>query len=172
MLLVTLGTSPLSSAIKPNLIQVRSFSDEDGPSEGVLHSCSHIGGVRVDIQVVHVDISYPPSSLQWTLVPEVFLDFSSFRDLCSALRGSLAALSCEEKSRDEKNQGRPSAPGYPSLEPLHIHLMIIQRDWNLLNVNWDQWVDTRHENVRLVTLSRAAISYISGKKIENTTWAN
>ena len=126
---------------------------------------------RRSVGGAHVDIFYPASSPQWTLVPEVFLDFSSFRDLCSAPRGSLAALPCGEKSRDEKNQGRPSAPGYPSLEPLHIHLMIkgnschiIQRDWNLLNVNWDQSVDTRHENVRLVTLSRATISYISGKK--------
>ena len=78
---------------------------------------------RRSVGGAHVDIFYPPSSPQWTLVPEVFLDFSSFRDLCSALRGagsfpeqrlviepirgSLAALSCGEKSRDEKNQGRP-----------------------------------------------------------------
>lgn len=103
---ILLVISFLSSVRKQNLIQVRFcvFSDEDRRSEGVLHSCFNIRGSkevqRVDLQEpTHVDIFHPRPSTQPTLVPEVSLDFSSFRDSCSPLRGSLAAVSRKEKSR-------------------------------------------------------------------------
>ena len=53
-----------------------------------------------------------------TLVPEVFLEFSSFREEANTsrevpplpLRGSLAALSCGERSREEKIQEKHLQP--------------------------------------------------------------
>ena len=45
-----------------------------------------------------------------TLVPEVFLDFSSSQDSCLPLCGSLTALSCGEKSG--KTSGTRVEEGY------------------------------------------------------------
>ena len=51
-----------------------------------------------------------------TLVSEVFPDFSSFRKAAKLYESRLmfscfAALSCGEKSRQEKNQGKALGPG-------------------------------------------------------------
>ena len=136
------------------------FSDQDGLVEGVLHSCSHIRGSK-EVQIV--DIFYPPSLPQPTLVLEVFLHFSYFRYSCSLFRESLEAPSCEENQEkrkikeDLRDQGTPLPP--LNLSEFHIRLMIKGNSCHIIHqhlrdyikVNWDQSVErlsavhTRHD---------------------------